>query len=179
MPKLFVYPKKGDEFQLPLKKDKISIGRSADNNILIPDPFCSGHHAFIYPTDTGYAVRDNRSKNGTFLNGTKVQAETELKKGDEILIGSTRIVFDKELAANVEVTESPSSATNLNTIMNLKEILKKPDIDTTLKATTTTPIDLARIKSDTKAFSVLSEVSQALILHMPLSELLEHIMDLI
>jgi len=178
MPKLFVYPKKGEEFQLPLKKEKISIGRSADNDILVLDPFCSGHHAFIYPSETGYVVRDNNSKNGTFLNGAKVQAETELKKGDEILIGSTRIIFDKELVANVEVTESPTSASNINTIMNLKEVLKRPDVDTTLKATAT-PMDLERIKSDHKAFSVLTEVSQALILHKPLSELLDHIMDLI
>ncbi len=178
MPKLFVYPKKGEEFQLPLKKEKISIGRSADNDILVPDPFCSGQHAFIYPSETGYVVRDNKSKNGTFLNGAKIQAETELKKGDEVLIGSTRIVFDKELVANVEVTESPSSASNINTIMNLKEVLKRPDIDTTMKATAT-PMDLERIKSDHKAFSVLTEVSQALILHKPISELLDHIMDLI
>jgi len=178
MPKLFVYPKKGEEFQLPLKKEKISIGRSADNDILVPDPFCSGHHAFIYPSETGYVVRDNNSKNGTFLNGAKVQAETELKKGDEVLIGSTRIVFDKELVANVEVTESPTSASNINTIMNLKEVLKRPDIDTTMKAAAT-PMDFERIKSDHKAFSVLTEVSQALILHKPLSELLDYIMDLI
>lgn len=178
MPKLYVYPKKGEAFSFPLKGEKISIGRSADNNIPIPDPFCSGHHAFIYLSDVGYAVRDNKSKNGTFLNGAKIQAEAELKKGDEILLGSTRIIFDKEIVAKVEVTEAPSPSTNINTIMNLKEVLKKPDIDTTLKAVAT-PVDLVRIKADHKAYSILSEVSQALLLHMPLNELLDRIMDLI
>lgn len=179
MPRLFVYPKKGDIIRFPLKKEKISIGRSADNNIYISDPFCSGYHAFIYTTESGYAIRDNSSKNGTFLNGKKVQAETRLNKGDEILIGSTRIFFDKEISTNVEVMDDPSSSANVNTIINVKEILKKTDIETTIKASTATPYDLERIKSENKAYSILSKVSQALILHKPLTELLEYIMDLI
>lgn len=179
MPKLFIYPKEGKEFTFPFKDKNISIGRSADNDISIKDPFSSSHHAFFYPTEEGYRVGDNDSKNGTFLNGKKIHREAEIKKGDEVLIGSTRIVFDKEVTANVEVTpRDASTVSNIDTIMNLKEILKKPDVETTLKATHA-PIDMEKIKQDHKSFSVLSEVSKALILHKPLNELLEHIMDLI
>ena len=178
MPKLFVYPKKGEEIVIPLKSEKISVGRSADNNIPILDPFCSGHHAFIAPKDDGYVVRDNGSKNGTFLNGKKVVAEIELKKGDEILIGSTRIIFDDRLSTNVEMLEASSPTTNINTIIHVEDVLKKTDIDTTLKATFASA-DLEKVKTEHKAFSVLSEVSKALILHKPLGELLDNIMDLI
>ncbi len=181
MPELFIYPKKGDVSRFSLKEKKISLGRSSDNDIYIPDPFCSGQHAFIYPSEEGYVVRDNSSKNGTFLNGKAVQAEIKLNKGDEILIGSTRIFFDKEVSTNVEVMDEPSSSANVNSIVHLKEILEKPDIDTTIKAATTTatPFEIDRIKADHKAYSVLSKVSQALILHKPMNELLEIIMDLI
>ncbi len=178
MPKLFVYPKKGEEIVIPLKGEKISVGRSADNDIPILDPFCSGHHAFIAPKDGGYVVRDNGSKNGTFLNGKKVMAEIELKKGDEVLIGSTRIIFDDRLSTNVEMLEASSPTTNINTIINVEDVLKKTDIDTTLKATFAAA-DLEKVKTEHKAFSVLSEVSKALILHKPLGELLDNIMDLI
>jgi len=178
MPKLFVYPEKGESFCLPLKKEKISVGRSADNTISIVDSFCSGCHAFIYPSDLVYVVRDNNSKNGTFVNGKKIQSETELKKGDEILIGLTRIIFDKALSTNVEVMEAPTPSENVNTIIHLKEILKKHEIDTTLKADAT-PFDMERIKSEHKALSILSDVSQALISHRPIEELLDHVMDLI
>ena len=178
MPKLFVYPKKGEELVIPLKSNKISMGRSADNDIPILDPFCSGHHAFIYPKNDGYVVRDNGSKNGTFLNGKKVQAETELKKSDEVLIGSTRIIFDDRLSTNVEMMEASAPTTNINTIIQVEDVLKKSDIDTTMKATFAS-VDMEKVKSEHKAFSVLSEVSKALILHMPLAELLDSIMDLI
>lgn len=178
MPKLFIYPKKGDVFWVHLKMERISIGRSADNDIALPDPFSSGHHALIYPSDGKFVIRDNGSKNGTFLNGKKIQGEVELKKGDEILIGSTRLLFDKELASNVEMTEVVSPSRNVNTILNLREVLQKPDIETTLQGITT-PADLIRIKSDYKSLAILNEVSRALVLHQPLNELLERIMELI
>jgi sigma-B regulation protein RsbU (phosphoserine phosphatase) len=178
MPRLFVYPKKGEIFQFTLKDEKISLGRSGDNNIPIQDPFASGNHAFIYLKDSRYMVRDNNSKNGTFLNGKRIQRETELNKGDEILIGSTRIVFDKELSTNVEMTDAGPSSANINTIMHLKEVLKKPDISTTIRAAAK-EMDIEKIKTEHRSFSVISEVSKALVLHMPLHELLEHVMNLI
>jgi serine phosphatase RsbU (regulator of sigma subunit) len=178
MPRLFVYPKKGDSFWHTLKREKILIGRSEDNDLALPDPFSSGHHAIIAPADNGFCVRDNGSKNGTFLNGKKVQGEIELKRGDEILIGSTRIIYDKELSSNVEVTEVAHPSRNINTVIPLKDILKKQDIDTTIQSLAT-PADFMKIKSDYKSMAVLNEVSKALVLHQPLHELLERIMDLI
>jgi len=178
MPRLFIYPKKGETFWHNLKPERISIGRSEDNELPLPDPFSSGHHALIYPSDGKFVLRDNGSKNGTFLNGKKTQGEVELKKGDEILIGSTRIIFDKELSSNVEMTEVVSPGRNINTILHLREILKKEDIETTLQGITS-PSDLMKIKSDYKSLAVLNEVSKALVLHQPLKELLERVMELI
>jgi len=97
MSELFIYPKKSGMFSFPLQKEKISFGRSAENVISIPDPFCSGYHAYMDFLNDQYYIRDNSSKNGTFLNGKKVQSAGPLQKGDEILIGSTRIISDREL----------------------------------------------------------------------------------
>ena len=35
MPKIFIYPKSGEAFSVPLKKEKLSIGRIADNDIFL------------------------------------------------------------------------------------------------------------------------------------------------
>jgi len=178
MPTLFVYPRSGEALDLPLGIEKISIGRSMDSEIVIPEQFCSSHHALIYPSEGRYILRDNKSKNGTFVNGNRIQGEVELKRGDEILIGLTRIIFDKELLTSVEVVETKTPEQNINTIINVKEILKKPVIDTTLNVPGI-PTITERLKIENKALSVLGEVSQALIYHLPLDQLLEHIMDLI
>ncbi|MGM0465980.1 MAG: SpoIIE family protein phosphatase [Acidobacteriota bacterium] len=176
-PQLFVYPKGRDSFSYDLSQDKISMGRSGENEISISDPFCSGSHAQIKRSGKDFILKDNDSKNGTFLNGEKIKSEVKLKEGDEILIGSTRIVFNKKLSTHVEFTDSSSSA-NVNTIMNLEEVLRKPDISTTIEATERA-FDIEKIKKEHKALSVISEVSKTLVLHKPLHELLEHIMDLI
>jgi len=178
MSKLFIYPQKGESFFFQLKKEKISIGRSRDNDIFIHDSFCSSRHALIYFFDKGYVIQDNNSKNGTFVNGKKIQSETELKKDDEILVGSTRIGFNKEILTNVEVIEVSTPSTNVNKVIQLEEILKRPDIYTTTRDAVL-PFNLETIKAEHKAFSILNEVSKALIFFMPLEELLDHVMDLI
>jgi sigma-B regulation protein RsbU (phosphoserine phosphatase) len=178
MPTLYIYPKSGDSFTISLGTEKVTIGRSADNMIFIPDPFCSSHHAVIYPTATGFAVKDAGSKNGTFVNGKKIAGEFELKKGDEVLVGSVRVIFDKAILTNVEVTDQLSSTTNVNTIIPFREILKKPPTKTTIRAFP--PLgDIETIRAEHKISSIISEVSQALILHKPISELLDHIMNII
>ncbi|OGD22727.1 MAG: hypothetical protein A2W03_04010 [Candidatus Aminicenantes bacterium RBG_16_63_16] len=178
MPRLFVYPKKGETYWFNLEKERTTIGRSEDNDIALADPFSSGHHVLIMCAEDGYRIRDSGSKNGTFLNGKKISGEAELKKGDEILVGSTRIIFDKEVSSNVEVTEMISPGRNINTIIHLKDILKKPDIETTIQGMAT-PADFLKAKSDFRSMAVINAVSQALALHQPLAELLERIMDLI
>ena len=129
MPNLFIYPKKEEAFTFPLEGKKISIGRSADNEISIFDPYSSGHHAYIYPKENNYVLRDNNSKNGSFLNGNKIQSETLLNRGDEILIGSTRIVFDQELSTNVEVTDTPSSSASINSMIQIEDLVQHHDDD--------------------------------------------------
>jgi len=177
MATLYVYPKQEEAYSIVLKDAQVSLGRSADNEIPIPDPFCSSHHAFIYPAESGYVIRDNGSKNGTFVNGKKITAVIELKEGDEILVGSVRILFNKELLTNVEVTDIPAGTTSVNTVIHFKDILAKPTQRTTIQAIPITEMD--EVRAENKVFSVLSEVSQALVLHKPLGELLEFVMDLI
>ena len=164
MPLLYIYPKKGDSSQISLDKEKMSIGRSVTNNIPIPDPFSSNVHAFITMEGEKFFIQDNASKNGIFVNSLRIQTKVELNRGDEILIGSTRIVFDRELNILVEITNEPSSS-SLDTVMPIKDILRKPDISTAIRG-----------KSQNL---IVSEVAKALMLHVEIPKLLEHIMDLI
>ncbi|MBD3414209.1 MAG: SpoIIE family protein phosphatase [Candidatus Aminicenantes bacterium] len=177
-PQLFVYPKGRESFCYEFDNDIVRMGRSGDNEISIPDPFSSGHHAQIERSGKDFILKDNDSKNGTFLNGEKIKSQTKLKEGDEILVGSTRVVFNKKLSTNVEITDSAQVSPNVNTIMHLDDVLRKKDVSTTIEATQRS-FDIEQIKQEHKALSVISEVSKTLVLHKPLKELLEHIMDLI
>jgi pSer/pThr/pTyr-binding forkhead associated (FHA) protein len=178
MATLYVYPKRGEPFTLPLEGDKVTFGRGADNTLPLPDPFCSSHHAVLIVEEDRFRVRDLGSKNGVFVNGKRIQGEVEIRSGDEILIGQTRLSVDRKLLSNVELSDGPQPSTSFNTIMKLNDILKKPDGQTSTRAAVPSA-DLEKIRSEHRLFSVMSEVSKALLLHRPLNELLEHIMDLI
>lgn len=52
----------------------VRIGRANDNDIVIPEVLASRHHATLVPTPGGTEIRDNRSINGTFVNGARVDA---------------------------------------------------------------------------------------------------------
>ena len=178
MVQLFIYPKTGDPSTFPLGAKRVSIGRAAANDIVLSDQFSSGCHAVIAPTERGYALLDQGSKNGTFVNGRRVNGEIDLARGDEILVGSTRFYFDRDFQTNVEMVEGTTFTHSSNTIIQVKDILKKPPSSGVLK----TPgggLDLDRLQQDQKMIAVMSEVSQALIYHMPLDKLLDHIMDVL
>ena len=70
----------------------IKIGRANDNDIVIPEVLASRHHATLLPTPNGTEIHDNRSINGTFVNGSRVEVAL-LKDGDVVTIGNIDLVF--------------------------------------------------------------------------------------
>ncbi|MGE2729871.1 ATP-binding cassette domain-containing protein, partial [Mycolicibacterium vaccae] len=70
----------------------VRIGRASDNDIVIPDVLASRHHATLVPTVDGTEIRDNRSINGTFVNGARVDSAM-LHEGDVVTIGNVDLVF--------------------------------------------------------------------------------------
>ncbi len=70
----------------------IRIGRADDNDIVIPEVLASRHHATLIPSPGGTEIRDNRSINGTFVNGTRVESAI-LRDGDVVTIGNIDLVF--------------------------------------------------------------------------------------
>ena len=70
----------------------VKIGRATDNDIVIPDVLASRHHATLIPSPGGTEIRDNKSINGTFVNGARVDSAM-LRDGDVVTIGNVDLVF--------------------------------------------------------------------------------------
>jgi ABC transport system ATP-binding/permease protein len=70
----------------------IKIGRANDNDIVIPEVLASRHHATLVPSSHGTEIHDNRSINGTFVNGSRVDVAV-LNDGDVVTIGNIDLVF--------------------------------------------------------------------------------------
>ena len=78
----------------PLGRLRITIGRSARNDLCIPDPFASRVHAEVRREGDEYVLQDLGSANGTLYNGATVEGAIHLTAGGRIQIGETEIVFD-------------------------------------------------------------------------------------
>ena len=71
----------------------LTIGRRPTNTIVIDNLAISGVHAKIEAVDHHFVVTDLNSKNGTFVNGRRVQ-EQRLQHKDVVTIGKHHLVFD-------------------------------------------------------------------------------------
>jgi len=92
LPTLYVLqgPDKGRTYQTP--DEPAVIGRSSDQ-IQLTDDSTSRRHAEIRPANGSWVLVDLNSSNGTYLNGQRLVAPTEVKHGDQIKVGSTLLVF--------------------------------------------------------------------------------------
>src|ERR1044071_8196077 len=86
------YPDRAPE-RLQLGRLRITIGRSARNDVCIPDPFASRVHAEVRREGDQYLIQDLGSANGTYYNGARLEQVTPLTHGGRIQIGETEIVF--------------------------------------------------------------------------------------
>lgn len=77
---------------VPLQTGWTRIGRSMAAHIQFDDPTVSRRHALVHCEDEGARVLDDRSLNGVFVNGDRIEWHP-LRDGDEILIGRFRLYY--------------------------------------------------------------------------------------
>src|ERR687893_341240 len=104
------YPDRAPD-TFPLGRLRITIGRSARNDVCIPDPFASRVHAEVRREGDAYILQDLGSANGTLYNGDRVESALTLTPGGRIQIGETEIVFrDKDAGAGATMIAEPSAS---------------------------------------------------------------------
>ncbi len=77
---------------IPLGPPLITLGRLADNMVVLNHPQVSGHHAQLEQVKGGYRIVDLHSTNHVYVNGNRVGAEA-LKQGDEVRIGPFKLTY--------------------------------------------------------------------------------------
>jgi len=87
------YPDRAAE-HFQISRLRVTIGRSARNDLCIPDPFASRVHAEVRNEGDEYFLQDLGSANGTLYNGSIVETPITLTRGGRIQIGETEIVFN-------------------------------------------------------------------------------------
>ncbi len=99
--------------EYPLEKLETSIGRAPTSDILLSkDKLTSRRHATVSYENGNYVIVDERSANGTFVNGQQLEEMTPrtLQDGDHIGIGEHELVFQayKSSSPGVDIESMPT-----------------------------------------------------------------------
>jgi pSer/pThr/pTyr-binding forkhead associated (FHA) protein len=128
MAKLVLHGDEGVQREIPLDKQRVTIGRSSSNDICMDDKATSSQHAAVITIGRNCYLQDLKSTNGTLVNGSPVQKHT-LKHGDVILIGRNHISYLDEPESSPATTSSApenAGAANNDAAPALAASLPKP-----------------------------------------------------
>lgn len=90
--KLAIEDDEGQTTSLDLAQNEYAIGRGEDNDIRLTERNVSRRHATVRNTTEGWEIVDERSYNGTFVNGERISGEgVLLSSGDIVNIGDYRL----------------------------------------------------------------------------------------
>ncbi len=178
------YPDRAPD-RFPLGRLRITLGRSARNDLCIPDPFASRVHAEVRREGEEYYLQDLGSANGTLYNGGTVEGTVPLTAGGRIQIGETEIVFDdgtyhSSMGATMITDNSSTSlpeatialASGDRTTSGLLEAIedarKKPEENV-----------VARVAREGDLLALISKVGITLLSSSTLEQTLEQIVSLV
>lgn len=84
----------GQTLRFPLFKDRLTIGRTVQNDIQIRAHYISRRHAIVISDEDGTKIVDWGSKNGVFVNDKRI-SEQALSAGDNVKIGTAEFIYDE------------------------------------------------------------------------------------
>ena len=107
--KYLAYEESGTRIVVPVAREWTRIGRSLAADVRFDDATVSRRHALIVAQADGVRVLDDRSLNGVYVNGRRVEW-SPLTDGDEIVVGRHTIHFMDSAAVDSPAADAPPAA---------------------------------------------------------------------
>jgi pSer/pThr/pTyr-binding forkhead associated (FHA) protein len=137
------------------EKERLSIGRTSDNDIVLDNRGVSRKHAQIEFSDQGALIIDNDSLNGTFVNHRKVN-EHFLQDQDTITIGKFDLVFHGETQPTKKISDM--EGTMVLSTRRQKELVERDQKDKETAAAAGGSV-LVAMDGEKKRFSLAGETT--------------------
>ena len=175
------YPDRAAE-HFQISRLRITIGRSARNDLCIPDPFASRVHAEVRNEGDEFFLQDLGSANGTLYNGSVVEGPVTLNRGGRIQIGETEIVFNDSpfpLSSGATMITDNSSSIPEATIALSSADRTTSGLFEAIEGARTKDDAAAREPRQSDLLALISKVGVALLASVTLTETLEQIVALV
>jgi len=175
------YPDRAAE-HFQISRLRVTIGRSARNDLCIPDPFASRVHAEVRNEGDEYFLQDLGSANGTLYNGSVVETPVTLTRGGRIQIGETEIVFNDSafpLSSGATMITDNSSSIPEATIALSSADRTTSGLFEAIEGARTREDSAPRPAKQIDLLALISKVGVALLASVTLNETLEQIVALV
>ena len=197
MLRLRVTPAEGDPFERRIETGPLIVGRSSSSGLVISDPFLSRRQARLVGDEDSWKIEDLDSRNGTWVDGRRIEKPTPLRPGSVITFSQSRITvldadgaelltdredrdsdFDREVGSKPWVTVLKPAAEVL------AEALPEATVaETEAGARIGSPVteelvhEIGTLRRRAERLRLLTEVHRALGRSIALDELLQLILD--
>jgi sigma-B regulation protein RsbU (phosphoserine phosphatase) len=175
------YPDRTAE-HFSISRLRITIGRSARNDLCIPDPFASRVHAEVRHEGDEYLLQDLGSANGTLYNGSVVEAPIHLTRGGRIQIGETEIFFNDAqfpLSSGATMITDNTSSVPEATISLASTGRTTSGLLEAIEDARTQSDETSRVAQRSDLLALISKISVALLDTATLNETLEQIVSMV
>jgi len=158
------------------------LGRSARNDLCIPDPFASRVHAEVRREGDEYFLQDLGSANGTVYNGLTVEGTVPLTAGGRIQIGETEIIFDdgtynSSMGATM-ITDNTGSMPEATIALTSADRTTSGLLEA-IEGARTKPEEITTTRKEGDLLALISKVGITLLASATLNETLEQIVSLV
>jgi serine phosphatase RsbU (regulator of sigma subunit) len=163
----------GKTVTCPLDRDRISLGRSSANELCYPDDSgLSRQHLALTRSGGSWFVEDLGSKNGTQLNGQRVDQKLPFRPGDRVSAGHLVIEFNDHAPEMdktvVFVDHGESFSSSSTTVVQSLDAVIGPSTD----------MNKTQVMQGSPQMYALIKAGRELAGHRPLGELFQVILDL-
>ncbi len=147
----------------------VHLGRSGSNDLVIEDPSVSRFHAEIVRRAEGFCLIDLGGRSGTFVNGAPVKGPVPLRRGDQVRVGRTSILFDGERVTPVEITQTPPFSEAAMRILKPEQVLLSG---------VPTPTPTLPDRTASTILQVVLEADREMMFHRPQGEIFDALLNL-
>ncbi len=140
----------------PLLEGATRIGRSTDVPVSLPDRSVSREHAVLTRTGDTLEIEDLGSRNGTTINGERLEGRRTLKGGEEISIGNIQLKILGASGPDMQPTLSEHGKLDSTLKLEWNDVRSLPPGD---------------IESSTPLFDVITDLGEFLVQQQPAQQL--------
>ena len=171
---LLVEPAQGKPFNHRVEADSVVIGRATTCDLVLADRYLSRQHARIVRRGDRWSIEDLGSRNGTLVNGDRIEGSTDLSLRDVVQLSASLLTVSEIAQDSAGQTKDEAQTTGLPSATILRpasDLIAHSEREVAATATAD------ELRSQASRLRLLNEVHDALSRSIELDELLDLILD--